>query len=109
MNWIPLETQQQLEHIKMYEGYSIIFKHSTRCSVSLMAKKHLELDGGDFATDLPTYFLDLLRFRDLSNAIAKQFHVHHESPQLLLIKNGECVFEASHSDISVEDTLQQIV
>lgn len=109
MNWIPLETQQQLEQIKVQEGYSIIFKHSTRCSVSLMAKKHLELDGDEFSADLPKYFLDLLHFRDLSNAIATQFHVHHESPQLLLIKSGECIFEASHSDISVEDTVQQIV
>ena len=108
MNWIPLEAQQQLDSIQANQGYSIIFKHSTRCSVSLMAKKKFELDWDYLPSNTPIYFLDLLKFRDLSNSIATIFKVHHESPQLLLIKNGACLFEASHSNISIEETAEQI-
>ncbi|HEX8377537.1 MAG TPA: monothiol bacilliredoxin BrxC family protein, partial [Pedobacter sp.] len=42
MNWIPLENIDQLQAIKQNPGYSILFKHSTRCSISLMAKKKFE-------------------------------------------------------------------
>ncbi len=109
MNWISLEAQQQLDSIQANQGYSIIFKHSTRCSVSLMAKKKFELDWDSLPSNTPIYFLDLLKFRDLSNSIAAIFKVHHESPQLLLIKNGACIFESSHSDISVEEASEQIM
>lgn len=109
MNWISLEAQQQLDSIHANQGYSIIFKHSTRCSVSLMAKKKFELDWDSLPSNTPIYFLDILKFRDLSNSIATIFKVHHESPQLLLIKNGACVFESSHSEISVEEASEQIM
>lgn len=75
----------------------VLFKHSTRCSISTMAFERLQRGG----LTQPFYFLDLLKHRDLSNIIAEKFAVHHESPQLLLIRKGECIFEASHLEISV--------
>lgn len=54
------------------------------------------------------YYLDLKSFRDISNAIAEKFSVHHESPQVLLIKDGECIYDASHMDISVEELKESI-
>lgn len=105
MNWILLETPAQLDEIKQREGYSIIFKHSTRCSISMMAKKRFELDWNDLPDDVPVYFLDLIRFREISNKIAEDFKVYHQSPQLLLIKDGECVLDQSHGDISVEEAV----
>lgn len=105
MNWILLETPAQLAEIKQREGYSIIFKHSTRCSISMMAKKRFELDWNDLPDDVPVYFLDLIRFREISNKIAEDFKVYHQSPQLLLIKDGECVLDQSHGDISVEEAV----
>ncbi len=106
MNWIILEAQQQLDHIRTHQGYSIIFKHSTRCSISLIAKKKLELEWDSLPINTPIYFLDLIKFRDLSNDIAAIFKVHHESPQLLLIKDGVCILESSHSAISVEEVIE---
>ncbi|RVT98369.1 bacillithiol system redox-active protein YtxJ [Mucilaginibacter limnophilus] len=109
MEWIPLETAAQLEEIKQHPGYSIIFKHSTRCSISMMAKRRFELDGDNLPAEMPVYFLDLIRYRDISNKIAEDFKVYHESPQLLLIKHGECILDQSHGQISVDEALTMVV
>ena len=108
MNWISLESAEQLNGIKHHQGYSIIYKHSTRCSISLMAKRRIEMDASDLPENLPVYFLGLLKHRDRSNQIAHDFHVHHESPQLLLIKDGECILDQSHSAISIEEALGEL-
>jgi bacillithiol system protein YtxJ len=105
MNWISLTSADQLNEIKKHEGYSLIFKHSTRCSISMMAKRRFELDWEDLPEDMPLYFLDLISYRDLSAQVAQLFQVHHESPQLLLIKDGECVLDQSHGAISVEEAI----
>jgi bacillithiol system protein YtxJ len=103
MNWTHLTTSEQLQAIKKSSGFHFIFKHSTRCSISLMAKKKFEFEWHELPEDSTVYFLDLLNYRELSNAVAELFHVHHESPQLLLIKDGECILDQSHSDISVDE------
>lgn len=103
MNWITITDKEQLKEIKSAVGHSLIFKHSTRCSISLMAKRKFELDWEDLPADSKVYFLDLLNHRDISNSIAEIFQVHHESPQLLLIKDGECILSQSHSDISIDE------
>jgi bacillithiol system protein YtxJ len=105
MNWTSLDTAAQLDSIKQNQGYSVIFKHSTRCSISMMAKRRFELDWDRLPTEIPLYFLDLIQHRDISAKIANDFSVYHESPQLLLIKNGECILDQSHGEISVDDTL----
>ncbi len=108
MNWTQLQSTDQLNEIKNLPGYSIIFKHSTRCSISMMAKRRFELDWDDLPENLPLYFLDLIQYREISNQIAQLFNVYHESPQLLLIKDGECILDQSHGDISIEETLEVI-
>ncbi|MBS1504192.1 MAG: bacillithiol system redox-active protein YtxJ [Bacteroidetes bacterium] len=105
MDWIPLESAEQVKEIKQQQGYSIIFKHSIRCSISLMAKRRVEMDKDHLPSGLKLYFLDLIRFRDISNQVAHDFQVHHESPQLLVIKDGECILEQSHGHISLEEAL----
>lgn len=108
MNWIDLNTIQQLADIKELSKTrpQIIFKHSTRCSISSMAKSRLERskqpDAGDF------YFLDLLKHRSISDQVAADFEVSHQSPQILLIKNTECVYEESHSGIQMDEIAEQI-
>lgn len=108
MNWIKLEDIKQLQDIKAAKGYSLIFKHSTRCSISMMAKKRVDMDLDDLPENVKPYFLDLIAHREISNQIAEIFNVYHESPQLLLIKDGECVLDQSHGDISIEETLELI-
>lgn len=105
ISWTPLTQMGQLEEIwsKSHHTPCIILKHSTRCSISAMAKMRLEADW-DFDPDsCMAYYLDLLNYRDISNAIAERTGVYHESPQLLLIRNGACTYEASHLDITVSE------
>ncbi len=103
MQWINLTDSDQLNSIKKAENYSIIFKHSTRCSISSMAKRRFEMDEEILPKEIDLYFLDLISYRNISAEIAEIFQVHHESPQLLLIKNGECILDLSHGDISAEE------
>jgi bacillithiol system protein YtxJ len=108
MTWTQLQSADQLNDIKQQPGYSLIFKHSTRCSISMMAKRRFELDWDNLPKEMPLYFLDLIQHRDLSGQVAQIFNVHHESPQLLLIKDGECILDQSHGEISVDDALLEI-
>ena len=81
-----------------------IFKHSTRCGISRMVLSQFE-KSFQAETQIDMYLLDLLQHRDISAAIANKFKVYHESPQLLIIKNGEVVRTASHGDINSVDLL----
>jgi bacillithiol system protein YtxJ len=100
INWIELTDLGQLNEIMdlSHQQPVIIFKHSTRCSISRMALKQFENEF-DLEGRVTPYFLDLLNHRDISNEIATRFEVYHQSPQLLLIKEGKSVYDASHSDI----------
>jgi len=105
ITWIPVSTRQQVDDIAARSETlpCLILKHSTTCSISAMAKYRLE-DDWPFGTDeLEAYYLDLLSHRDVSAYIAEKFSVHHESPQILLIRNGDCFFDASHFDITIPE------
>lgn len=100
MQWNNLETISQLDELVALsqDEAVVIFKHSTRCSISRMALKQFESEF-DFADRVQPYFLDLIAFREVSNEIAARFGVVHQSPQLILIKEGKAVYNVSHSDI----------
>ena len=66
------------------------------------------MDKDSIPDNLPLYFLDLIKFRDISNLVAQDFQIHHQSPQLLLIKNGECILEQSHSEVSLEEAIAEL-
>lgn len=102
-NWLSLESLNDLEQIKnrSYEVTCLIFKHSTRCEISAIAKYRLEDDWAFSPDELEAYYLDVISSRTLSQHVAEVFQVHHESPQVLIIADGVCVFDASHLDITV--------
>ena len=107
MNWKELTDEKQLEEIKRLSTTTpqLIFKHSTRCSISGMAKSRLERSPMPQGIDF--YYLDLLRYRNISNKLESDFMVNHESPQVLLIRNGEVVYDESHSGISLQEIEEQ--
>ena len=100
MEWIHLNDEEQLSNIieKSKEKAQVIFKHSNRCSISSVALQRLQK--GQQPGEIDFYFLDLIRYRPLSNKIAEVFKVRHESPQVLVIRNGECVYDESHMGIT---------
>jgi len=109
MTWNELTEESQLAKIKEQSNTRpvIIFKHSTRCSISTMAKSRLERSIAPEHVDF--YYLDLIRYRTISNMLVDEFGVHHESPQILLIRSGACVYDESHNGISMDEIIEQAV
>ncbi|MFV8391933.1 bacillithiol system redox-active protein YtxJ [Flavobacterium sp. LB2P6] len=109
INWNELTDLGQLSEIILISNEKpvAIFKHSTRCSVSRMALKQFENEF-DNADKVTPYFLDLIAHRNISNAIADQFGVTHQSPQLILIKDGKAIYNVSHSDIDAVELGQKV-
>jgi len=107
MNWNILQSEQQLENLKKHSSDKpqVIFKHSTRCSISSMTKARLERSPEPEGLDF--HFLDLIAHRSLSNKIAEDFRVEHESPQVLVIKNGKCVYDESHNAIRMDELVEK--
>lgn len=107
MNWIPLQSEDQLNNIIADSDNKpqLVFKHSTRCSISSMVKNRL--DKKELPEGVDFYYLDLIKFRSVSNKIAELFDVRHQSPQVLLIKDGKCVYEESHSGITMEEIVDE--
>ena len=107
MNWILLTSESQLQQLVSASTSKpqLIFKHSTRCSISSMAKSRLERNAQP--EDIDFYFLDLLAHRHLSMKVADMFNIPHESPQVLLIKRGNCVYDESHSGIRMDDIVEK--
>jgi bacillithiol system protein YtxJ len=103
INWLALTSVSQLDEIEDASNSKLVvlFKHSTRCSISRMALRQFENDFESNDQILP-YYLDLLNHRDISNEIASKFSVVHQSPQLLIISKEKCIYNASHSDIDAE-------
>jgi bacillithiol system protein YtxJ len=102
MNWIKLISREQLEELKKESQTTpvLIFKHSTRCSTSRMSLDRLERNWNPQEMNtVRAYFLDLLNYREVSNAIEDFFGVRHESPQVLVISHGESILDLSHFDI----------
>lgn len=105
VDWIQLQTDGDLDAAlsQAQTGTVLIFKHSTRCPVSGMALRMFERDYAPELSEAKPYFLDLIAHRPLSNRIAHVLQVEHESPQLIVVKNGQVVHTASHHMISAQD------
>jgi bacillithiol system protein YtxJ len=108
IKWNQLSAEDQLEEIvrDSFQTPQLIFKHSTRCSLSAMALNRLEREG--MQSSLTYHLLDLIACRALSHTVAQIFGVHHESPQVLLLKNGECIYDESHLAINASEIREQL-
>ena len=89
MNWKALKNEAELDEIKLRSEKrpQVIFKHSTRCGTSSLAKG---------------------AYRSISNKVASEFLIEHESPQILVIKNRECVYDESHNGITMSEIIERI-
>ncbi|MBL4752338.1 MAG: bacillithiol system redox-active protein YtxJ [Flavobacteriales bacterium] len=113
MNWQKLSNTEQLEAIKESSNNPdllgiLIFKHSTRCATSAMALYRIEKSWSLDVAQMPTFFLDILSFRQLSDFISSTFGIPHQSPQALVIKDGLCIYDNSHMSISTRSILKSV-
>ncbi|WP_226064842.1 bacillithiol system redox-active protein YtxJ [Kaistella polysaccharea] len=101
--WNSIKSEEDLNKAieQSFEKKVVIFKHSTRCHISKMVLKNFEAEVGNSDKDVAYYFLDLITFRPISNKIAEDFGITHQSPQLIILENGKAVKDASHQSISV--------
>jgi len=110
-NWKKLQHLSQIDSIKKESEQQpvMIFKHSTRCSISAMAWDRLKRNWKpEDSARVSPYYLDLITYREISNAIAKEFDVYHESPQVIIIKGGKATYNNSHMGINYKEILSQI-
>ena len=106
MHWIHLTDEDQVQKviIRSQEKPQVIFKYSNRCFLSELIFRRLQKNCCPERMDF--YFLDLIAYRNISDKISKTFGIPHQSPQILLIRDGECIFEESHSEISLEEIME---
>jgi len=111
MNWNKLEQIEQLVDVDVqsHQAPVIVFKHSTRCSISSAALARLERSWNETEMiEVQAYYLDLIANRTTSNAVADHYEVEHQSPQVLVIKKGDCIYNESHMGIDY-DELKQVI
>jgi len=104
-NWNPITTEQQVKDIvaKSNEKPQIIFKDSVTCGISAYAKERL-VSGNDLLIAKADFnYLDLLSYRSVSNFIADELNVIHQSPQIIVLKDGEVVYRVSHHSIQADE------
>lgn len=106
MEWERLESQEGLDKLitKSSEAPQLIFKHSTRCSLSSMAFNRLQ----EGLPQMGLHIVDVIKDRQLSNLIAQKFLIAHQSPQVLVIHQNSCIYNASHFDISSRTINEEI-
>ena len=110
MNWIHLEEIEELDFIdQLSETKSIIiFKHSTQCPVSFAALGRLEAEEL-IDIEYDAYYLDLIRYRSISNEIAQKYQVTHQSPQIIVIKKGKAIYHNSHMGVSIRNLKNALI
>ncbi len=107
--WNQLDSIARWEQLLETSGQQavLVFKHSTRCSISIMALDRINRNWKPGTEEHFTpWYLDLLNYREISNRIASDTGVEHQSPQLLLIKDGKCIKAESHQAIRLEDFIR---
>jgi bacillithiol system protein YtxJ len=113
MNWqfvrdeIHVESFHELSFDPSIDAI-IVFKHSPRCSISLMAKDRLERKWEPEFDQNPVFLIDVLSSRAASNLVSEKYGIEHQSPQVLIIKEGKCIYTASHSAITFEEIRKQL-
>ena len=111
VNWISLATPAEVDELVQQSETipCLIFKHSTRCSISSFAKNRLERDWEIPVDTVQPFYLDLIANRDASNYVANHFAVEHESPQVLIVHRGQVIYHASHLAITLEEIREQLM
>ena len=107
-NWNTLESLDHWNQLldQSFQNAVVVFKHSTRCFISRSVLNNFEATGMNAGTPQTFYLLDLLSYRSVSDAITEHTLVEHQSPQIIVLKDGKTVFTASNDAISFDSVLE---
>ena len=107
LGWTRLERQEQFDEMEKISETKpvLIFKHSTSCGISAMIFDRLKGGSDKLTAEVAVFYLDLLSFRPISNEVAARYNILHQSPQVLLLKNGKVDYHKSHHSVSPEAIL----
>jgi bacillithiol system protein YtxJ len=110
MKWLYLSADEASEawNQRFADKPALIYKHSSRCELCAAMLMRIEQDWSFSSEELDAYFVDVIAEKALSQRIADFFSVAHESPQVLLIKKGDCVYEADHLEIDLQEFREQL-
>lgn len=102
-----LTTEAELAAITAasHQRPQVLIKHSTRCGISAYALHRMFGGAEELLALADVYVLDLLQHRNLSNKIAEDLEVYHQSPQLLVLQHGACTLELTHHEIEPEEVV----
>ena len=106
MNWVVLTDYSQIQKALENSEPFLVFKHSTRCSISAMAKSRFERTYD--IQGVMAFYLDLITYRSISNQLVADFSIQHQSPQLLFIQEGICTYNASHNSINIDEIKEML-
>jgi len=108
MHWIHLTDEGQLQKliVRSQEKPQVIFKYNNHCNLSEAILTQLQKNCCPAQVDF--YFLNLSTNTDISEKVSETVHIPHQSTQILLIKDGRCIFEESHSEISLEKIMEHL-
>ncbi len=107
--WEALTSEEQLQDALNNNTEAVfLFKHSTRCNISSMAKSRFEREWKTPDFPFRLLYLDLLNYRPVSSKIEELTGVRHESPQLIVVKDGEVKYHKSHNAISAVESIEAV-
>lgn len=90
------------------QGKVLIFKHSTTCPISARAWREVQKFAAETKAELQGVMIKVIESRPLSNFVAENFLVTHQSPQALLLSKGQLVWHTSHQGVTQENIEQAI-
>lgn len=104
--WNEIQTEQDYQNAieSSLENTVVIFKHSIRCMISktILRNFEREISAKENLGEIKFYYLDLINHRDISNKIAEELGVTHQSPQIIIIKDKKAIKNASHDNINLD-------
>lgn len=106
MNLTQLKSIEDLQNFVAKPGKKLLFKHSTTCPIS--AKAHEEFLAYLEGKDMEAAYVWVIEDRPVSNKIAEDFGIKHESPQIFLLEDGQVTWNTSHWKIT-KDNIKEAV
>lgn len=108
-HWVVPSTEEDLKPIfDKGSGTHLIYKHSNACMTCVFVKRSLDAVVPNFREHVTCHYIDVRHSRPLSNFVRELSGIKHESPQVILVHNGQVSWHASHGAIDEQILTDQL-